>query len=252
MIIGCSTLYGLLTNTIDEILKNFHDNNISAVELVYEYPHIYSKEEIKAIKGFDFDYSMHCPFIYLVFTHPNPAIRKVIIRMIEKSLDAGRKIGIKEYVIHGGLVPMPYKRLIGGKPHTYFLDLWINEIRPIIKKARDYGIRILAENLSPREIFGNPDDYEYIKNKVPELGFCFDIAHAVVYGNIERWLSYKTNYIHITDNNLTEDQHLAVGDGKIKFNEILPKLSKNIKIIAEPLSFEDCILSVERIKKMFC
>ena len=54
------------------------------------------------------------------------------------------------------------------------------------------------------------------------FGVCFDYAHAVIFGSdIDEWvktLSPFVRHMHINDNDLKNDLHLAAGDGKIDWN----------------------------------
>lgn len=55
------------------------------------------------------------------------------------------------------------------------------------------------------------------------FGICFDYAHAALTAISQReWaekLGKYVRHIHINDNDLQSDLHLAVGDGKIDWNE---------------------------------
>ena len=60
---------------------------------------------------------------------------------------------------------------------------------------------------------------------IANFGLCFDYAHAQVFGNPEeigtwvKMLSPYVKHIHINDNDLKKDLHLAVGDGCIDWQE---------------------------------
>ena len=60
---------------------------------------------------------------------------------------------------------------------------------------------------------------------IPNFGICFDYAHAHAFGEvwqIEEWvkaLAPFVRHIHINDNDFMSDSHLALGDGKIKWDE---------------------------------
>lgn len=57
------------------------------------------------------------------------------------------------------------------------------------------------------------------------FGICLDYAHAQVFGDekeLENWvvsLAPYVRHIHINDNDFTKDLHLAVGNGKINWQE---------------------------------
>ncbi|MEM5868901.1 MAG: sugar phosphate isomerase/epimerase family protein [Candidatus Aenigmatarchaeota archaeon] len=251
--IGCSTLCFLLTKNLRDGLKEFKKNNIHAVELVDEYPIRLNKRRVEIIKSFDFEYSVHCPFVHLMLPHPDKMIRRFYLKLIEKSLKFAKEIHASEYVLHGGVIPKIYLEQEGGKPRIYFLDLWIKEVAPLLENLGN--IKILVENLSPKEVFGFSEDFDYIKEKIRNIELCFDVAHAIVFNTFEKWIEKDFSYIHLSDNNLKDDEHLAIGEGKIDFENILRRIlekseNKRIKIILEVRSFNGCLKSIEALEKI--
>lgn len=251
--IGCSTLCFLLTKNLKDGLKEFKKNNIRIVELVDEYPLRLNKRRLQIIKSFDFEYSIHCPFVHLMLPHPDKIIRRFYLKLIEKSINLAKDIGAKEYVLHGGVIPKVYLEQEGGKQRKYFLDMWIKDVAPILENCE--ATKILVENLSPKEIFGFVEDFDYIKENIKNIELCFDVAHAIVFNNFDKWIERDFSYIHISDNNLKEDEHLAIGEGKIDFENILRRIleklkEKRLKIIIEVRSFNSCLKSIEALEKI--
>jgi len=257
MIIGCTTAHEMWKKPLKEILRDIEKAGIKFVQLTYEYPHLLKKKDVEVIKDFDFNYSMHGPFVHLLVSHLNPIIRKSFIKIIRKSVEIAEKVGAKEYVIHGGVIPGVYKRAIekkGMDPRKYFIDIWIEEMKPIIENS---SMNFLVENVKEDEIFGKPEDYIYAKNKISNLGFCFDVGHAAAFGKIEDWVNFDANYFHFSDNDMKNDQHLAIGEGNIPFEKIFsvienlrnPHKRKNVKIILE-MDLESCKRSIEKINEI--
>ncbi len=106
-----------------------------------------------------------------------------------------------------------------------------------IKNWTDYNEKYLGGILKE-----NPDMNIYIENmfdrspymlqglserliKYDNFGVCCDYAHAMSFGrgtDIDEWVEALAPYIkhmHINDNDLENDLHLAIGDGKIDWNK---------------------------------
>lgn len=258
MIIGCTTSHEMWKKPLKEILEDIKKIGINFVQLTYEYPHLFKKKDIETIKSFDFEYSMHSPFVHLLISHLNPVIRKAFIKIIKDSVEVAEKIGAKEYIIHGGVIPGVFKRALEKKgidSRKYFVDIWIEEMKPIIESS---NLNFLVENVKEDEIFGIPADYIYAKSKIPKLGFCFDIGHAAAFGKIEDWINFDTNYFHLSDNDMKNDLHLPIGEGNIPFEKVFsiienfknPEKRKNVKIILE-MNISECEKSIEKLNEIF-
>jgi sugar phosphate isomerase/epimerase len=256
MKVGSSTLFSILSKTPSQAVESLYENGIKTVEIIFEYPHIsFDRNEIDAIKSIDVDLSMHCPFAALSYAHLIPEVRAPTIKLVEKSLKVAEAIGAKEYIMHGGAVPLWYTKpeFVNPKRTEDFLDIFVDELKGIFNSASDAGIKILLENLQSNFLCGKPWHIEYLQNKIDKVGFCFDIAHSELDCLTQELLKFKIDYIHITDNNLQEDEHLAVGKGKIDFKKIFAQIKNkgfDGKIITECLAIDDNINSVKKIKAM--
>lgn len=255
MKIGASTFYGIISKPILESVKELEKAGFNTIELMYEFNNLIKPEEISQLKRKNLDFLMHGPCIGMMFTHLNLAFSMPQIKMIEESLKVARKIGCSYYVMHGGLIPNPYLMIENKKTRDFFVELFIQRFREIFKKYANQGIKILLENLrSDREIGGKIDDIIKIKKAIPQLGFCFDIAHAEITKQTSEILDkLKIDYIHATDNNLIKDDHKVIGDGKINYKEVINKLRDKRfdgKIILENLSFAECVYSSNSLKKL--
>lgn len=137
---------------------------------------------------------------------------------VEQSLRIAEKLGAKGVVFHTNYI-------------TNFLsdtyrDGWVKRnIEYWTKKSEQYkDINIYIENMfddTPELISRLGEGMMGVEN----FGICFDYAHAQVFGNHEEigtWvemLSPYVKHIHINDNDLKKDLHLAVGDGSIDWQE---------------------------------
>lgn len=255
MKIGVSTFYGINNKSILESVEELEKAGFDTIELMYEFDNLIKPEEISQLKRKNLDFSMHCPFIGVMFTHLNPAFSIPQIKMIEESLKIAHKIGCSHYVMHGGQVPSPYLKIENQKTRDFFVELFIQRFKEIFKSYSNYDIKILMENLSShKSIGGELNDIFKIKKVIPQLGFCFDIAHAEITKQTnEIFDKLKIDYVHATDNNLIEDEHKVIGKGKINYKEIVNKLKDkgfDGKVILENLSFTECVDSYKNLKKL--
>jgi sugar phosphate isomerase/epimerase len=254
MKIGASTLYGVNNKSVLESVEELEKAGFDTIELMYEFNNLIKPEEIIELKRKKLNFSMHCPFIGVMFTHLNPAFSKPQIKSIERSLEVAKKIGCSHYVMHGGFIPSPYLIIENTKPREFFINLFISRFKNIFQKYSDCGIKIVMENLLEREIGGQVTDIIEIKKAIPEMGFCFDVAHAEVTKQTNEIFSkLKIDHVHATDNNLMKDEHKVIGSGKIDYKDIINKLkdkSFDGKIILENLSFADCVDSFNKLKRL--
>lgn len=250
MKIGSSTLYSLFSKTPVECAQELSSFGIKTIELVYEYPHIYSKSEVRKLSSLGLDYSLHCPFVALCFTHQNPEIRSLNKKLIAHSLDVAEELGATHYVMHGGLFSNTYLMVDKTKTRKYSLDLFMHEFKDIFSKADRHGVKILIENMNKGQLFDNPADIKYAQEKMPFIGFCYDIGHSEILGQREALLALKPDYIHVSDNDLKFDYHLPIGRGNIDFRSVFSSLKKakfNGKAILECSSLKDTFKSYRKL-----
>jgi sugar phosphate isomerase/epimerase len=125
----------------------------------------------------------------------------------------------------------------------------------LFEKYSKAGLKILIENLYLKRRIGSEiSDIIKIQKAIPKIGFCFDIAHSEVSGQTEEVLTkIKVDYVHATDNNLKDDEHKVIGQGKINFQEIFSRLKNkgfDGKVILENISFKDCRESANKLKEI--
>lgn len=254
MKIGSSTFYGIIGKSALETVEELEKAGFEAIELLYEFDNLLSPEEIKKLKQKKLSYSMHCPFIGMMFAHLNPALAAPQIKLVEQSLEAAKQIGCSYYIMHGGAVPSAYLSIENKKTREFFVGLFIDRFKAIFQRYSSQGIRILIENIGvEREIGGKLEDIIRIQRAMPQLGFCFDIAHSEITGQTKDILDrLKVDYVHASDNNLERDEHKAIGKGKIDYKGIIGRLRAkgfNGKIILENLSYNESVESFKELKR---
>ena len=191
--------------------------------------------------------TMHGAFLDVTIHSQDSLIREVSEKRIIQSMDIAKEMKLRGVVFHTG-------RLYGFRDGLY-LDNWkktnIDFFRRMLEKYP--GQNIYIENMfdeKPDILAGLTEDLKEYNN----FGICFDYAHAKVYGDdIEEWFRELAPYIkhmHINDNNLKDDLHLAIGEGKIDWDEfvtMVQKYSIDSSVLIEVTGIEKQIESLEYI-----
>lgn len=157
----------------------------------------------------------HGAFIDVLPFSADVKIKEVACNRIKQSIDVSRKIGATSVVFH-----LNYNPLL--KVESYvddFVEKSVDIWQQILKENSD--INIYIENMFEQ----SPDVIKAIAKGLCEnknFGICLDWAHATLSKTSpELWAEELRDYvkhIHINDNNLDFDSHLAWGDGKLNRN----------------------------------
>lgn len=158
--------------------------------------------------------TMHGAFFDVLIFSYDKKIREISELRVRQSLDIARKIGAKGVVFHTNHNP----DLTAEAYIRNWFDCNEKFWRGILDDYPD--LEIYMENMfdtSPDMLAGMA---ERLSDKA-NFGVCFDYAHAVIYGSdIESWVTTLAPYVkhmHINDNDLKNDLHLAAGDGLINW-----------------------------------
>lgn len=158
--------------------------------------------------------TMHGAFFDVTVFSDDPKILAVSDERVEQSLRIARLLGAKAVVFHTNFVPNFHA--------DYYHKNWVERNVSYWKeKLETYcDIDIYIENMFDMS-------YELLEklaerlSSYPNFGVCLDYAHAHAFGEagkIEEWvkaLSPYVKHIHINDNDLRNDLHLGIGEGKI-------------------------------------
>lgn len=184
--------------------------------------------------------TMHGAFLDVLVFSEDSAVRECSEKRIIQSMEAAKTIGAEAVVFHTNHNPL----LTADSYCKNWLDC--NELfwRGVLEKYRD--ISVYMENMF--------DDSPYMLSKLAErlsdcknFGVCLDYAHAISFGRnteIDVWVKSLAPYIrhlHINDNNLKDDLHLAVGSGMIdwvQFAEYYSKYFDGCTVLIETVGIE--------------
>ncbi len=188
-------------------------------------------------------------FDVLVFSD-DPLIREISEKRVYQSMDIAKKLKVKGVVFHTN--------------HTSFIttDMYCNNF---INRNYDFWTRVCSDypdiNIYIENMFDTEPELlarlaESMKS-VKNFGVCLDYAHASAFGsNISHWIELLSPYIkhlHINDNDLKDDLHLAVGDGKINWQEFktyYEKYFSDCSILIEVTGIEKQIKSIEYLRSI--
>ena len=162
--------------------------------------------------------SIHGPFLDLNPVAFDSRIQQVTFDRFEQAYEAAVYLGAKKIVYHSGMVPT-----------VYYLEGWADRAIDFFGRFMEgkQGIGVCMENVLDRE----PSAHLAVASAVrhPDFGLCLDLGHAHCYSPYEagEWaemLKGHITHVHLHDNDKSADRHLAIGDGTIPYDELLPKL----------------------------
>lgn len=205
-------------------------------------------ENYNALKLPDF-LTSHGDFFDVTIFSEDPEIRRISDLRVRQSIETARKLGAKAVVFHGNHNPF-----LKGRA---YLDHWL-------KLNEEYWSKILSENPDINIYIENMfDESPYLLAELSErlssfsnYGICYDYAHAVISKTpVELWtetLAPYVRHLHINDNDLSEDSHLAVGEGKIDwvmFKKALKEKFPDASVLIETSTLERQEKSIEFLLK---
>lgn len=193
--------------------------------------------------------TMHGAFLDVTVHSEDRLIREVSIQRVRQSMEIAKRMGLRGVVFHTGL--------LAGFRVSYYLDHW--------KKENARFFSELAEEYPDQEIFMEnmfdemPEEIawlgEVMKN-TDNFGICMDYAHASVTNcPQETWVKRLAPYVrhmHINDNDLQNDLHQPIGDGKIdwlEFSHLMQKYEVDTTVLVEVKGYESQKQSLEYLKQ---
>jgi sugar phosphate isomerase/epimerase len=192
---------------------------------------------------------MHGAFVDVLIFSYDEEIRAIARKRIIESMDIAKNIGAKAVIFHTNANPF----LAYGEYKSRMINCTVEILREMLEQYSN--INIYMENMFD----SNPDILLEISEKLLEYdnyGVCFDYAHASISKTpVEKWIICLKRYIkhiHINDNDLINDLHLAVGDGKIDWEQFFTyykKYFQDCTVLIETTSPKNQIRSVEFLKK---
>jgi sugar phosphate isomerase/epimerase len=221
MKIGVSTL-ALYPWPLEDILSYLEDLKVDYFEIIHEYPHHEVNPDL--INSHSIKTSVHSPLSDINLASPNKSIRKTSISQVKKSMDLAVDLNSEIVVVHPGQVPFLSRRFKDKILSNSFTSL--DECQSY---AEDIGISMCVENMPHMEGFLFQDINE-LNQLVKDLGalITLDVGHAHTMGfsTNEMISSDHLGHLHLSDNDGSFDNHEALGECNIDFENLLKTLNK--------------------------
>lgn len=250
MKLGCDFLIRE-DKSLDAGVRRLYDAGFDLIEIIYEHPFFYgnnypSQGEVlkKLMKELGVRYTIHAPFSYEFFSHKDPVFRRYLHKMLEKSMLLAERVDSKIVVMHGGIIPSMNRHTM---PRGKSIELFVEELRPPL--GMDNGVKLCIENLDRDVHIGQTlQECKQILDTVPGLGFCWDVPHSFITGQMDAFMDsgIRIDHVHIADSDGVSDGHMALGEGKVPFKRVKDFLKqKNYpgSVILETLFFDKTVKS---------
>ena len=150
---------------------------------------------------------------------PDKSHRIEAMDEIKRAIEIAEHIPFRFLIQHLG---------VGGEEFTEKkLDAAMTSVEHLKAFAKPLGVSVLLENI-PNELSTPEKLVEFINlTHFEDVGFCFDIGHAHMIGNVSEAFGMMKKHIrstHLHDNNKDRDAHLWPGDGGINWSEAMQLL----------------------------
>lgn len=194
--------------------------------------------------------TLHGAFLDVLVFSEDMEIRECSEMRVFQSIDAAKALGAEAVIFHTNHNPL----LTAESYRKNWLERNEHFWRKVLEKYSD--ISVYMENMF--------DDSPHMLARLSErladcvnFGVCLDYAHAASFGRntpIDEWMKSLAPYVrhlHINDNDLKDDLHLAVGSGKIdwrQFAEYYSEYFKGCTVLIETADIEAQKSSAEFLK----
>lgn len=169
--------------------------------------------------------TLHGAFYDVTVFSQDARIREVSRYRMVQSMEIAREIGVRGVVFHTNHNPY-----LSGRDYIQNVITTTSEcLKDLLKNYPD--IDIYLENMfdkKPEVLVGISENLRDYNN----FGVCLDWAHASIYGDFaDVWMEQIAQYvkhIHVNDNDLVDDLHWAVGEGKINWEQFAGYYKKHL------------------------
>ena len=195
--------------------------------------------------------SVHAPYSDLNLASLNYPIWRESVRQILTCIDRTAEL-TDRVTVHPGYLS-PVGKLLPDR--TWALQK--SALSEIGAFAEDRGVRVFLENMGglkevlcrfPEEILGMIDG-------VRGVGFTLDVGHAHTVGKVREFLRVlsSANHLHIHDNYGTADEHLALGDGTIPWDDVGKAVARDYRgiVVVEGRSLDEAEKSLSVFRRCF-
>ena len=188
--IGLSMLY-CLGEPFKIMVERLRKAETVYIEINDEGLHTLNKKRVQILNELSascgLKYTVHAPFADINIASPSRPILKTMLKRLEKSIAYASALEAYTWVFHSGL---------GTGVSMFYPGMdWLQNLktsRLLFKIADNYDVRIAIENTPEPYPFlmKSVEDFTKFYEEVDEdIGFVFDVGHANLNGQIERFLT---------------------------------------------------------------
>ncbi|MGA2935264.1 MAG: sugar phosphate isomerase/epimerase family protein [Methanomicrobiales archaeon] len=195
--------------------------------------------------------SVHAPYSDLNLASLNYPIWRESIRQALTCIDRAAEL-TDRVTVHPGYLS-PVGKLLPDR--TWALQK--SALTEIGAFAADRGVQVFLENMGGlKEVLCRfPDEILGMIDGVRGVGFTLDVGHAHTVGKVREFLRVlpSANHLHIHDNHGTADQHLALGDGTISWDEVGKAVARDYRgiVVVEGRSLGEAEKSLSMFRRCF-
>jgi sugar phosphate isomerase/epimerase len=209
------------------------------------------KEVAEIAASTDLALSVHAPYSDLNLASLNYPIWRESVRQVLACIDGAAGLTDRVTVHPGYLSPMG--KLLPGRVWS----LQKEALAEIGRYAEDRGVRVFLENMGGlKEVLCRfPDEILGMIDGVENVGFTLDMGHAHTVGQVREFLGVlpQVNHMHVHDNHGSADQHLALGEGTIPWEEVGRAVAREYRgiVVVEGRSLEEARESLAVLRRCF-
>ena len=195
--------------------------------------------------------SVHAPYSDLNLASLNHPIWRESVRQVIACIDGAAGLADRVTVHPGYLSPLG--KLLPDRVWA----LQKSALTEIGAHAADRGLRVFLENMGGlKEVLCRfPEEILGMIEGVDGIGFTLDIGHAHTVGKVGEFLGVlpSANHIHVHDNHGTADQHLALGEGTIPWEEVGRAVARDYQgiVVVEGRSLGEAEKSLAVFRRCF-
>ena len=162
--------------------------------------------------------TIHAPYTDLSLGAIDRKVRRISLERIKKALDLASLFEARSVVCHTGF---------DHRHYVNFEDNWIKNaiesIADLLEFASPLNIHLMLENVFELDAEIHKEIFHGIKSSL--LGFCLDFGHQNVFSktSLDSWLKDlgdRLGQLHLHDNMGMYDDHLAIGEGILDFDNL--------------------------------
>ena len=227
--IGLSTT-ALGEKGVEVWVERVEELGFDYIEWVSEWPRFLSDETARRIgellNSFELELTIHAPFSDVNIASFNERIRRASLEVIFETLERAVEMGAIAVTMHPG-----HCSPVSRKYQAEYIRIHRRSLEKIAKVAEELGIRVGVENMPRFPILDaqTPERlYELIKGI--DIGVTFDVAHLNTttkdFEGFLRFFKDRIVLLHLHDNRGERDDHLALGEGSIPWERLVPMLPR--------------------------